>query len=208
MSEINNDLPEKSPLRTPTNQSKIVKYGLVEECLRLRREGYSYRRIADELNATGKVPDDDKIDQFVVERFLKKFPELEKEIVANDTVKLVTIVNKQFDLIEEINELYIKSKMVLEQLEADARARGRNIDPYRFKAVASEMRELLKQMIEIQKEINDYNNVRKFMEIVMSVLQEEVPDKIPIIIEKLKIAKGTQWFANMMRKKVEQDDSF
>jgi len=84
--------------------------------------------------------------------------------------------------------------------------KGRNIDPYRFKAVASEMRELLKQMVEIQKEINDYNNVRKFMEIVMSVLQKEVPDKIPIIIEELKIAKGTQWFANMMRKKVEDDD--
>lgn len=193
-----------SKLRGRTNVSKIVKYGLVEKAIELREKGLSYQKIADELNR--ELPEDDKVDLFAVKRFFDKLPELKKEIVQQDQTLLIRAVNKELDLIEEINELYFKAKSVLETMEQEAQAKGRNVDPYRFKAVASEMRELLKQMVEIQKEINDYNNVRKFMEIVMSVLQKEVPDKIPIIIEELKIAKGTQWFANMMRKKVEDDD--
>lgn len=193
-----------SKLRGRTNIPKIVKYGLIEKAIELREKGLSYQKIADELNK--ELPEDDKIDLFAVKRFFDKLPELKQEVVQKDQSLIIRVVNKELDLIEEINELYYKAKSVLETMEREAMEKGRNIDPYRFKAVASEMRELLKQMVEIQKEINDYNNVRKFMEIVMSVLQKEVPDKIPIIIEELKIAKGTQWFANMMRKKVEDDD--
>lgn len=193
-----------SKLRGRTNISKIVKYGLVEKAIELREKGLSYQKIADELNKD--LPEDDKVDLFAVKRFFDKLPELKQEVVQKDQALIVKVVNKELDLIEEINELYYKAKSVLETMEREAMEKGRNVDPYRFKAVASEMRELLKQMVDIQKEINDYNNVRKFMEIVMSVLQKEVPDKIPIIIEELKIVKGTQWFANMMRKKVEDDD--
>lgn len=184
-----------------TKQSKIVKYKLEEECVRLRREdGLSYQAIADELNNSDKVPADDSIDRFVVMRFLEKVPDISKEIISENRERMVEVVNQGFDIIHETNDLYGRAKKVLLQLEATARVTGRNIDPYRFKAVASEMREMLRQMMDIQKEINDYNNIRRFMEIILETLYEEVPDKIPIIIEKLKMAQGTQWFADIVAK--------
>jgi len=43
------------------NVSKIVKYNLEQDTINLRQAVLSYQRIADELNATGKVPEDDPI---------------------------------------------------------------------------------------------------------------------------------------------------
>ena len=191
---------------SPTKQSKIVKYKLEEDCVNLRKSGLSYQEIADELNASGKVPNDDSIDKFVVARFLEKMPDITKQLVREDKRRLLEVVNTNFDVFYEINTLFGKTKMLLELMEEDAVSRGKTIDPYRFKAVASEMREMLKQMTDIQKEVNDYNNVRKFMEIVLQVLQEEAPEKIPVIAEKLRVVKGTQWFADMMAKGVDKND--
>lgn len=185
---------------SPTKQSKIVKYKLEEDVVNLRQSGLSYQQIADELNASGKVPPDDPIDKYVVMRFLEKLPEIQKQIVKEDKRRLIQVVNNNLDIIHEVTSLFQKTKNLLEMMEDEAYQRGTHVNPYKFKAVVSEMRELLKQMIEIQKEINDYNNVKMFMNIVLQVLREECPDKIPIIAEKLRIAKGTAWFADMMNR--------
>jgi|GEM_PF-2536631 len=195
---------KKVTIVSPTKQSKIVKYKLEEDCVNLRKAGFSYQEIAEELNNSGKVPADDKIDKFVVARFLEKIPAINKQLVQEDKRRLLEVVNTNFDIFYEINNLFAKTKSLLELMEEDAISKGRLVDPYRFKAISSEMREMLKQMTEIQKEINDYNNVRKFMEIVLQVLQEEVPDKIPVIAEKLRVVKGTQWFAEMINKGTEK----
>lgn len=184
---------------SPTKQSKITKYKLEEDVINLRKMGLSYMDIASELNNSGKVPDDDPIDKYVVARFLEKVPQVTKELVQNEKKRLLEVVNTNFDIYNEVNELFAKTKKMLDNLEENAIKGSGKIDPYRFKAISSEMRETLKFMTEIHREINDYNNVRKFMEIVITVLQEEAPEKIPIIAEKLKITQGTQWFAEMIK---------
>lgn len=197
---------DNKPFISTTKQSKIVRYKLEEDCVNLRKAGFSYQEIADELNASGKVPENDRIDKFVIARFLEKMPQIAKELVQADKKRLLEVVNTNFDVFHEINTLFGKTKMMLEFMEDDAAEKGKLIDPYRFKAVVSEMREMLKQMTEIQKEVNDYNNVRKFMEIVLETLTEECPDKIPVIAEKLKVVKGTQWFAEIMTRKEDKKD--
>lgn len=191
---------EAKDIVSTTKQSKIVKYKLEEDCVNLRYSGLSYQQIADELNASGKVPPDDPIDKWVVMRFLEKLPEVSRQIVQEDRRRLVQVVNNNMDIIFEVNNMFSKTKQLLEAMEEDAYNRGKFVNPYQYKAVISEMREMLKLMTEIQKEVNDYNNVRKFMEIVLSVIKEECPDKIPIIIEKLRLTKGTNWFAEFMSK--------
>lgn len=191
---------EAKDIVSTTKQSKIVKYKLEEDCVNLRYSGLSYQQIADELNASGKVPPDDPIDKWVVMRFLEKLPEVSRQIVQEDRRRLVQVVNNNMDIIFEVNNMFSKTKQLLEAMEEDAYNRGKFVNPYQYKAVISEMREMLKLMTEIQKEVNDYNNVRKFMEIVLSVIKEECPDKIPIIIEKLRLTKGTNWFADFMSK--------
>jgi hypothetical protein len=191
---------KKVAIVSPTKQSKIVKYKLEEDCINLKKADgrLSYQDIADELNRSGKVPPNDSIDKYVVARFLEKMPEVTKQVIKEDKRRMMEVVNTNFDVYYEINTLFAKTKTLLEMMEEDAIERGRLVDPYRFKAVSSEMREMLFQMTEIQKEINDYNNVRKFMEIVIQVLHEEAPEKIQIIAERLRVVKGTQWFSDLM----------
>lgn len=190
-----------SELSLTSKQSKIVKYKLEEDVVNLRLSGMSYQQIADEMNESGKVPDGDLLDKYVVMRFFEKLPDINKQIVKEDKRRLVQVVNNHLDIIHEVTSLFNKTKMLLEAMEEDAYEKGKFVNPYQYKALVSEMREFLKQMTEIQKEINDYNNIRKFMEIVLSTLQDECPEKIPAIAEKLKMAKGTTWFADMMRGK-------
>jgi hypothetical protein len=188
------------PIVSSTKQSKIVRYKLEEDCVNLRKNGLSYQDIADELNNSGKVPPTDPVDKFVVMRFLEKVPEITRQLVQEDKNRLLNVVNTNFDIIHEISMLFGKTKALLEMMEEDADAKGKTLNPYQFKAVASEMREMLNQMMMVQKEVNDFNNIKKFMEIVIDILKEEAPDKLPIIAEKLRTTKGTQWFADMVSK--------
>lgn len=114
--------------------------------------------------------------------------------------RILQVVNTQFDVIQEVGLLYARTRKLLEQMEDDAELRKKMVNPYQFKAVSSEMREMLNTMLEIQREVNDYENIRRFMEIVLQTLAEEVPDKIPIIVEKLRVTKGTAWFASILDK--------
>lgn len=183
-----------------TKKSKIVKYKIEEDVVMLRQSGMSYQQIADELNASEKVPLDDQLDKYVVMRFLEKLPQIQQQLVRDDKRRLVSVVSANMDIVHEISDLYGKTKSLLSMMEDDALEKGRILDPYRFKAVASEMRELLKQMTDIQKEINDYDNIRKFMEIVLDTLKDEAPESIPVIAQKLRLTKGTNWFADMVNR--------
>lgn len=187
-------------LVSSTKQSKIVKYKLENDVVALRQSGLSYQQIADELNLGGKVPDDDKIDKYVVMRFLEKIPEIQKQLVKEDRQRLMQVVSTNIDIIDEVTGLYGKTKKLLELMEEDAFEKGRILNPYQYKALVSEMREMLKQMTDIQREINDYDNIKRFMQIVLETLKDEAPDAIPIIVKKLRYVKETQWFSNILNK--------
>lgn len=189
-----------------TKQSKIVRFKLEETCVSLRKSGLSYHQIAEELTAHENTPEGEVIDKFVVSRFLEKMPEIQRQLVSSDKRRLLDVVNTNFDILDEVGRLFSKTKSVLELLEDDAMEKGRIVNVYQWKAVTSEMREMLRHMTEIQHEINDYNNIRKFMDIVITVLKEEAPDKLPIIAERLKSLKGSQWFSDMMGKSEEKGD--
>lgn len=175
------------------NISKIVLYDLEQDTVNLRQAGLSYQRIADELNASGKVPEDDQINAAIVKRFLDHIPGVNRELVKRDKRKMLAVVNNNMDIISEMTTLYGKTANLLEAMEEKANKEGSIIDPHKFKALSSEMRELLKMMIDIQKELNDYENTKKFMEIVMETVAEECPQSIPIIIERLKMSRETKW---------------
>lgn len=181
--------------------SKIVQYGLEKDVISLRQAGFSYQKIADELNASGKVPENDKINAEIVKRFLDNVPEVSKELVKRDEKRMLEVVNNSMDIISEMTTLYRKTANLLDALEERAKKNGYLVDPHKFKALSSEMREMLKMMIEIQKEINDYENIKLFMEIVMETVQEVCPQSIPIIVEKLKMSKETRWIGQTFSKK-------
>lgn len=174
--------------------STIVKYHLEQDVINLREVGLSYQKIADELNASGKVPEDDPINWEMVQRFVNHLPALKKEVIRRDHRRMVAVVDNSIDIISEMTGLYGKAKTILDALEERATSENKSIDPYRFKAMSSEMREMLKQMTDMQKDLHDYNNTKIFMQTVMDVLQDVSPESIPIIIDRLKMNKGSNIF--------------
>lgn len=185
--------------RAPVRQSKIVKYKLEDDCVSLRKAGLSYNQIAEELNGSGKIPGGDSIDKHVLKRFFAKLPEIQQEIVRGDKQRLVEVVNTNMDIVYEVSHMYERTKILLESMEEDAISKGRYVNPYQYKAVISEMREMIKQMTDIQREINDFDNVRMFMSIILDTIKEEAPDTLPLIVDKLNSVKGTQWFSGMFK---------
>jgi len=191
-----------------TKVSKIVKYEVEEDVINMRKAGLTYEQIAEDLNSGGKIPPEDPINKDTVARFLEKIPEVKRKLYRDSQKRVIKTINQSFDIIYEINNLYEKTKNLLEQMERDAEEKGKYINPYQFKAVSSEMREFLSKMIEIQREINDYKNVNKFMEIILQTLYEEVPDKIPIIIERLRTIKETKWFSDILEHREEDKNDW
>lgn len=192
-------MAEELSVQNIVKKSKIVKYKLEEDCVTLRRAGLSYQQIADELNSSGKVPDDDKIDKYVLIRFFDSLPEIQQQLVKEDKKRLIAVVDNNMDIVSEVTQLFSKTKNLLEAMEDDAESKGRFVNPYQYKAVVGEMREMLKQMTDIQREINDFDNIKMFMQIVLEVIKEECPDKLPIIADRLKSAKGTSWFSSLIK---------
>lgn len=183
--------------------SKIAKYGVVEDVIHLRESGLSYREIVEDINSSGKVPEDDPISIDNVSNFLENVQKVKRNIYHKSEGRIIKAIDKSFDIIYEVDNLFQRTKNLLGQMENDAEERGKYVNPYQYKAVCSEMRELLSQMIEIQKEVNDYKNVQKFMEVILETLEEEVPDKIPIIVNKLKGIKETKWFSDILNNRGE-----
>lgn len=183
-----------------STRNKIVRYKLEEDTVLLKRSGLTHQQIADELNMSGKIPNNDLVTRDDVDRFMKRVPAVQKALVKESKARLVEVVNTNFDIIHELSSLFSRTKNLLDAMEEKAAQSGKLVGAMSFKAISSEMREMLRHMTDIQKEINDYENIRKFMEIVLQVLQEECPAQIPKIAERLRIMKGTQWFANIIGK--------
>jgi hypothetical protein len=181
-------------------RNKIVRYKLEEDCVLLKKSGLTHKQIAEELNNSGKLPNSDLISRDDVDRFMKRIPSVEKALIKESKNRLIEVVNTNFDIIHELGSLFSRTKNLLDEMEERAKNTGKLVGAMSFKAVSSEMREMLRHMTDIQKEINDYENIRKFMQIVLQVLQEECPAQIPKIAERLRITKGTQWFANIVGK--------
>lgn len=199
----NNQKPITAEILDRRKISKVTQYGLQEDVIRLRQEGYTLQGIADELNNSGKVPEDDRINKHVVLRYLNSIPITKQQMFYIDKDQFLKTESFSFDIIGEVAELFVKTKNMMAYMEDDCNEKNIPMNPSHFKALVSEMRGLLDQLGGLQKEVHDYNNVRKFMEIILTILEEEAPEKIPAIADRLKMTQGTQWFAGLMNKETQ-----
>lgn len=183
----------------------IVKYGLEEEVSMLRHEqDLSYRKIAEKISESKKLPAGKKVSERQVVSFFTATRETNKQIVKRSTKRLAKVVDQQVNIIDEVQSMYNRSKTLLEAMETAAAENGyQHVSPYHFKAVMSETREMLNTMISLQKDINDIENVKFFMQAVISILKKHAPEIIPVLIEELRVNKGTIWIASQLGTKGE-----
>jgi hypothetical protein len=186
-------------------RNRIIKYKLEHDCILLKNTGLRESVIAQNLNNSGKVPLNDLVTYQDVNNFFIALPEIQQGIVTVDKATMVRSVSLHFDLIHEISSLFARTKKMLDKMEEKADEQDRLVGAMSYKAISSEMREMLRHMTDVQKDLMEYDNVRRFMEVVIGVLQTECPAQIPKIAAKLRITKGTQWFSSLLVKEDEDE---
>lgn len=177
-------------IRKRGQQSKLEKYGLLENALTLLKvtPKLTYQQICDELNVIGKVPGDDLISVDNLTHFVKSVPEIRREVMLanrNHMRKLV-FESAEFDMLGHLKEMAARTAFMIETMEEASLMEGRVMKASDYKALNSELRETLKQIEGIHKEIYQMEVVREFLLEVVKTLKEVSPEALQTFITKMK----------------------
>ncbi|MCP8973155.1 hypothetical protein MOD67_13960 [Bacillus licheniformis] len=177
-------------LRKRGVQSKIEKYDLVGHAINLLTvtPKMSYKDIAEELNAIGDVPDDDLVSVQNVSDFANNYPEVRKEILLANRqhMRKMVMESAEFDMLGSLKDMAGRLVFMIDTMESMALEQGAIPDPKGYKALNSELRETLKQIEGIHKEVYDMEIVREFLIEVIKTLKEVSPEALQAFIAKMK----------------------
>lgn len=178
------------PIRKKGVQSKIEKYGLMEHAISLLKviPKMSYTAIAEELNTIGNVPPEELITDENVSQFARNYPEVRREILlANKQhMRKLVLEGAEFDMLGQLKEMAARTSFMLEAMEEMSLEEGKLPKAADYKALSSELRETLKQIEGIHKEIYDMEVVREFLVEVVKTLKEVAPEALPSFISRMK----------------------
>lgn len=177
-------------VRKRGQQSKLEKYGLVEETLNLLKviPKLTYQQICDEINVIGKVSEDDLITVDNLTHFVKSVPEVRREVMLanrNHMRKLV-FESAEFDMLGHLKDMAARTAFMIESIEEANLMEGKVMKPSDFKALNSELRETLKQIEGIHKEIYQMEVVREFLLEVVKTLKDVSPEALALFIQRMK----------------------
>lgn len=177
-------------LRKRGVQSKIEKYDLVSHAINLLTvtPKMSYKQIAEELNSIGDIPEEDAITPQNVADFAKSYPEVRKEILLANRQHMRKLVfeSAEFDMLGLLKDMAARTAFMIETMEQMALEEGTIPDAKEYKALSSELREILKQIEGIHKEVYDMEVVREFLIEVVKTLKEVSPEALQAFIAKMK----------------------
>lgn len=177
-------------LRKRGVQSKIEKYDLVSHAINLLTvtPKMSYKQIAEELNSIGDVPAEEAITPQNVADFAKSYPEVRKEILLANRQHMRKLVfeSAEFDMLGLLKDMAARTAFMIEAMEQMALEEGTLPDAKDYKALSSELREILKQIEGIHKEVYDMEVVREFLIEVVKTLKEVSPEALQAFIAKMK----------------------
>lgn len=180
----------KEPMRKRGVQSKIEKYDLTEQAISLLMVNpkMPYPAIAEELNTIGGVPAEELITSDNVLQFAKSYPEVRKQIMLADRARMRKIVleGAEFDMLGQLKDMAARTMFMMQAMEDQALEEGGFMPAKDFKALNSELRETLKQIEGIHKEIYDMEVVRNFLVEVVNVLKDVSPEALPHFIGRMK----------------------
>lgn len=192
----------------PPESNIIIKLGFEESVLKLRRSGFSYEYIAEglskEVELMKDLPFGTKIDKYVLHKFFKEFyPDLAFKSIE-DTNKKLTNYSSKVDIMADLTMLRNRTLDVMDKLDNVLEYEEfNNMNIKSFKSLADVLLATTAQIANIQKEVNDYQNVIDFIEVVIEVIHIECPEVLPIIMDKLKMQKNTRWFSDIVGRREE-----
>lgn len=192
-------------LRPRGRMSKIEQHGLVEHAINLLtvQPRLTYKQIAEELNAIAGIEnEEDKITEDNVANFAKTYPEVRKEVMLANRKYLRRVVfeSAEFDMLGTLRDLAARLSVMIDEYEEDSLNRGKTPDPLKYKALTSELRETLKLIMEIHKEIYDMEIVRQFLIEVVKTLKEVSPEALDEFVRKMKGKRDNSLIVNEILK--------
>lgn len=177
-------------LRKTGVQSKIEKYDLVGHAINLLTvtPRMSYKDIAEELNEIGDVPEEDHITSQNVNQFSKSYPDVRREVLLANRQRMRKLVmeSAEFDMLGTLKDMAARTSFMIDSMEQMSLEEGELPDAKDYKALSSELRETLKQIEGIHKEVYDMEVVREFLVEVIKTLKEVSPESLEIFITKMK----------------------
>lgn len=171
-------------------QSKLAKNDLEDTAMTLLTAipKLTYQEICDELNAMAGLEGTEAITVDNITHFAKNVPEVRKEVMLANRQHLRKFVfeSAEFNMLGYLKEMTARTMFMLETLEEENLANGTIMSPKDYKALNSELRETLKQIEGIHKEIYQMEVVREFLLEVVKTLKEVSPEALPTFIAKMK----------------------
>lgn len=192
-------------LRSKGRDSKIEKYGLVQQAVDLLKvqPKMTYQQIADELNVIGEnIPPDDQISADNVSHFGRAYPEIRREVLLANRAHMRKMVMEgvEFDMLGTLKDMAGRFTFLIDAMEEDAFSKGKLPNATAYKAMTSELRETLKQIETIHKEVYDMEVVRQFLIEVIKTLQEVSPEGLQAFITKMKGKRDSSHIVNELLK--------
>ncbi len=177
-------------VRKRGQQSKIEKYDLMQNALDLLKvvPKLTYQQICDELNVIGNVPPEDLITVDNLTHLMRSMPEIRREVmIANKQhMRKMVFDSAEFDMLGHLKEMASRTAFMLDAMEEASLMEGKVMKPSDYKALNSELRETLKQIEGIHKEVYQMEVVREFLIEVVKTLKEVSPEALAVFIQKMK----------------------
>lgn len=193
MQSLKNQLKPKSSLQwANAKQSKIDYYGLASDVRQMRRKGLSYMKIANKLNASGKM-EDDSITMLTVRRWCLENLQEDANQGSNtinayrEYVKMLKMVDNNIDMISVF--LDAVSAMIQEGVD-DKTTLGlfRNTKDLHQELERYIMRkqDLVSKIFVLQKEIINIQTLNELLRLVLDTVKAENKEIYEQVLVKLR----------------------
>lgn len=170
--------------------SKIDKHDLTNTAVHLLtvRPKMSNREIAESLNSLKNLTGEEAITAQNVLDFSKSRPDVRREILlaSRKEMRKLVMETAEFDMLSILKDMVARLKFLIDTYEQISIDEGSIPNPKEYKALSSELRETLKQIEGIHKEVYDMEIVRAFLQEVLSTLKEVNPEALGLFIERMK----------------------
>ena len=101
-------------------------------------------------------------------------------------MRKMVMESAEFDMLGTLKDMAARTSFMIDTMEQMAIDEGNLPDAKDYKALSSELRETLKQIENIHKEVYDMEVVREFLIEVIKTLKEVSPDALATFINRMK----------------------
>lgn len=181
----NENLPAKK-------KSRIEEHNLEKEALALLTapNRMSYEKIAEQLNEIAGLSEDDedRITKKVVFTYAKSYPDVRREMLLADRQRKreIMLSGVEFDMLAMLKDMAARLMFMIDTMDEMAIDEGTIAEPKAYKALVSELREILKQIEGIHKSVYDMEVVRSFLKDVVDTLKDVSPHALEEFIKRMK----------------------